>query len=301
MEGNANNAASTKASSENTNTASTNASINSVNDDQVRAKSNLEKPTPLTPKPDIPKKLNLTQLVEIVSAQDKVIRNLVTSAEEKDVLFRKMEARLHQMEMEHMKIQSLLVVKDRVSMLLSNRITQLEQYTRRYSVIIKGIEKGEKKESHDTLKNEVQKLIDNCDSPTSFQDVDKFHRNGPRSGKDQDIIIRFKSHTAKEQFYKKRKTINTKGIKVQPSLCGERKKLLAEASDLMKDYPVDSLSNPPEFAHANVHGNLLVKFRDETDDGLFIRFDSLEELREAIQRHNSASSDIMAAFDDQFK
>ena len=130
---NANNAASSNASSENSCNASTN------------------KPSPLTPKPDIPKKLSLAQLAEIVSAQDKIIRNLVTAADEKDVLFRKMEARLHQMEMEQMKMQSLLVVKYRVMMLLTNRITQLEQYTRRYSVIIKGIERNEKKASHETL------------------------------------------------------------------------------------------------------------------------------------------------------
>ena len=183
---------------------------------------------------------------------------------------------------------------------MSNRITELEQYTRRYSVIIKGIERKEKKESLDSLKNEVKRILEKCDSATSFEDVDKFHRNAPRSGNDQDVIIRFKSHSAKEEFFEKRKTINLNGVKVQPSLSGERKKLLAQASDLVKEYnegPANALKNPPEFAYANMHGNLLVKFKHKTDDGLFIRFNTLEELREVLQRYNSASQKSMTLFD----
>ena len=67
--------------------------------------------------------------------------------------------------------------------------------------------------------------------------------------------------------------------------------------DRYNDGPSAALSNPPEFVLANVHGNLLVKFKQETDDGLFIRFNSLEELREVLQRYNSPSNKCMALYD----
>ena len=38
-----------------------------------------------------------------------------------------------------------------------------------------------------------------------MEDVDKLHRVGPPKQGKQDIIVRFKSHTAKENFFKRKK------------------------------------------------------------------------------------------------
>ena len=167
---------------------------------------------------------------------------------------------------------------------------KLEQYTRRYSVVVKGIER-DRNENFENLKEEVLKLIDANESKTSFQDVDKFHRNGRRKGSEQDVIIRFKSHSAKEDFYKKRKTIKIRGVKVQPSLSLEKKKMLEAAKEQVNDYFGENgvahlYANPPDFVLADVHGNLLLKFKAATKDGLFIRFDSLPSLHDIIKKYN---------------
>ena len=81
------------------------------------------------------------------------------------------------------------LLQKKVSDLLSKRVGQLEQYTRRYSVVISGIDRTHN-ENHASLKEEVTKLLGDARSTSSIEDVDKFHRNGPRMGREQDIIIR---------------------------------------------------------------------------------------------------------------
>ena len=126
-------------------------------------------------------------------------------------------------------------------------------------------------------------------------DVDKFHRNGPKDGDNQDIIIRFKSHSAKEEFYAKRKTIpSSSRIKVQPSLSPETKKLLSASSDYVDDFKSynevaegeKKMKNCPDFTFADVHGNLLVKFSERTADGMFFRYNSMQQLSLLIQKYN---------------
>ena len=67
--------------------------------------------------------------------------------------------------------------------------------------MIVGIRK-EQGESSEDLKKEVSKMIDKTNGELTMADVDKFHRDGPRFGGKQDIIVRFHSHSAKETFYK---------------------------------------------------------------------------------------------------
>ena len=138
----------------------------------------------------------------------------------------------------------------------------MQQYTRRYSVNVVGIDK-KRGESHQDLKKEIEKLVNGVDSPTSMMDVDKFHRNGPARGKEQDVIIRFKSHSAKESFYRNRKSLDDElGIKIKPSLSPNSQNLLRQAQDCLKEFTdLSGMSNPPEFVFANIHGEFLVKFK----------------------------------------
>ncbi len=255
------------------------------------------KPPPVTPKPkfnpgkttESSKKLTTAQLTELVEHQASRIDELLIASRKRDSVVFNMEKRIAQLEYEQTRSHSLSVVKDRVAELLAQRITQLEQYTRRYSVIVKGIDKN-REEKFPDLKEQIKTLIGECDSTTTFDDVDKFHRNGPREGKKQDIIIRFKSHTAKENFYKKRKSIprvSEKVVNVQPSLSSETKILLAEAKEMIVTYQSVEHPNPPHFVLADMHGNLLVKMTHETRDGLFLKFGSLDQLRSLLYWHNS--------------
>ena len=238
----------------------------------------------------------MSDLQEKLDIQQKLIESLISASADREDVVSKLEDRIRKLGRDQMMNEALLVMKDRVQTLLSKRITQLEQYTRRYSVIIKGIDK-EYNEKPEDLKKKIQAIMDECESSTTFDEVDKLHRNGKREGKTQDVIVRFKSHSAKETFYKKRKTIGN-NIKVQPSLSPASKQQLEEAKELIKTYQVDAIDNPPHFVMADMHGNLQVKMTKETKDGLFFRFDSPDQLRSLISKCN-ANEEADVLFDEK--
>ena len=88
----------------------------------------------------------------------------------------------------------------------------------------------------------MKKVLDEANSTTTIDDVDKFHRVGPKKDDKQDIIVGFKSHTAKENVYLKRKSVRW-GVKIRPSLAPGRKALLDEATQLVDEYCEDPTLN----------------------------------------------------------
>ena len=112
-------------------------------------------------------------------------------------------------------------------------------------------------------------------------DIDKFHRDGAQNGQNQDVILRFKSHTAKEIFYANRKQIaGNESLKIRPSLTEMTKGLLNEANDAIDDFK--KLDNPPEFALPDVHGQLMVKMKKRSRVGLFVHFRNMETFLQKI-------------------
>ena len=210
----------------------------------------------------------LSSLVTELSKRDKII----------DSTFQSLEKRISRLEGEIQFANSKIFVMDRVSNELRNQLVDAQQYSRRYSCILAGIDKPYN-ESPQSLKAEVSKVICAANSPVTLADVDKFHRNGPIDGNKQEIIVRFKSHAAKESFYKERKTIETTA-KIRPSLAPERKRLLNESINFIKEVYADSnMENPPDFVYADVHGNLKLKMSKKTKKGFFFNFNSIEQLR----------------------
>ena len=262
-----------------------------------------ESKPPLSPKP---KQFPSKKLFDMIEKLEAKVIALTNDSKEKQETIHKLENRVQQLEAKQVRIESYNIVKDNTSKLLQNRITQLEQYTRRPSVIVKGIplseNRGSREEEHQKLKNEVQKVLEMCKDDTtssSLAEVDKFHRNGPSVGNEQDVIIRFKTHTAKEFFYNNRKSIPDGRIKVQPSLSQATRTLLDEAKiELETRYAdADHLVNPPEFVFANLHGQLLVKMKNRMKFGNFLRFDSIDELHNKIGEQNDVPHrDCMDAF-----
>ena len=254
-------------------------------------------PKPLIQKPLIQKPPSLTQVLEKVEHLENQVRSLQAESDKKDILIQKMDDRIKQLQLDQMRTASYLIVKEHTSQHLQNRIIQLEQYTRRHSLILKGIPKSEvrgtREEEEEKLKGEVSKIVESS-GEASFDDVDKFHRNGPTYEGKQDVIVRFKTHAAKESFFNTRKSLPDKRIKVQPSLSPATRKLLEQASDALETYYSndENLDNPPEFVLANVHGELLVKMKKKMKFGSFLRFNSLEELHNQIKKQNEGADDI---------
>ena len=131
-------------------------------------------------------------------------------------------------------------------------------------------------------------MVTESDSVTTVADIDKVHRNGPLKGAEQDVILRFKSHSSKEAFYKARKSlgVNRKDVKIRPWLTPAQKTLLNDARDYLNTQKDVALLNPPEFVFANVHGQVQVKMSQKCKEGLFVTIKSMEHLTRVIANAN---------------
>ena len=245
--------------------------------------------------------------IPILYYNEEIIQKLNDENTRQNALIESLDERM--LHMENMwnrrenELKSYFLIKEKVSELLAQRVLQLEQYTRRYSVVVKGIP-TKRNESQQSLQDEVHKLLDDVNSATKPVDIDKFHRNGPRDGNQQDIIIRFKSHSAKEQFFKSRKTISEtrKFVKIQPSLSPEQKRLFDDSREELArllEHP-DDFANPPDFVLTDVHGNMLLKMKKESEKGLFFRFSNLWQMNNIIMRCNF-ETEVDKGHDDQYK
>ena len=58
-------------------------------------------------------------------------------------------------------------------------------------------------------------------------------------------------------------------------------------------YQTDALRNPPNFVIADMHGQLLLKLMHETEDGIYFRFESPEQLIGIISKYNCNKSAVM--------
>ncbi len=125
-----------------------------------------------------------------------------------------------------------------------------------------------------------------------MDDVDKLHRNGRiHDGYKQEIIVRLKTHSAKESVYRARKKTSD-NVRIRPSLPKANKTLLHEAREVIEDYRYKEYSNnPPEAVFANIHGDIQVKFAKESSKGMFVTIKSLEHLSHILYTSESNVSD----------
>ena len=191
---------------------------------------------------------------------------------------------------EVMRLESKIFVQERVTEALRVEVDRLQQFTRRPCVAIHGIEKVRNESYHD-LKNKVATIIESVNSSTKMDDVDKFHRNGRARGGKQEVIVRFKSHSAKEAFYKARK--EQENVTIYPSLTKKRLNFLYEARDFLKEfnYKHSNTINPPLAVFANVHGDIQVKFSKKTTRGQYVTIHSLEEFSHILELSESCEED----------
>ena len=107
------------------------------------------------------------------------------------------------------KLEDRVAVAENVSSKLAFEVDRLDQYHRRCNIVIKDTFLPEE-ESVDAVKNMVSKLINQeLKLPEMSKDIDKAHRIGKvqtRNGKkEQDIIVRFKTHSSRYSVYQDRK------------------------------------------------------------------------------------------------
>ena len=228
---------------------------------------------------------SLVERLDDVEGQLNFQRKYIRDQEDK---IEHLEERISHLAGDLTQTKALFSVRDSVIEALRGEIHRLQQYTRRYSVTISGIdrERDENPENPDVLRDKVRKLVTDVNSTTKEEDIDKFHRNGRRNGKEQDIIIRFKSHSAKEAFYKARKNLpKTSNVKIRPSLSNNQVNLLRDAQAVVEDLSLhEEIVNPVEFVFANLHGITQAKLKNKFRGSHFVSFNNVPELIRMIQK-----------------
>ena len=173
-------------------------------------------------------------------------------------------------------------VATNISNVLKTEVERLDQYQRRYNVILKNVALPKKQTQEGDEKFVKNLFTKELNLPDVYDEVDKLHRLGrPRSGdgdnkKTQDIIVRFKSHSARYKVYDGRK--KSKSTKIRPNLTKHRGKLLYLASKFVEEL------DPVHFVFAGEHGDLKLRLKEKTDDDKqYFEFKSMEELKEILQ------------------
>ena len=196
------------------------------------------------------------------------------------------QTKIRYLEKELEQVQSHLAIKEIVIQGIQGEVRRLQQYTRRYSVIISGIEKTDRRENVESLRPAIEDIIEKVNSTTTAADIDKFHRNGPLKGNRQEIILRFKSHASKEAFYKARKTLpeTMQHIKIRPSLSVDQQRFLDKARDIVDDYKlVECVDiNPPDFVFADINGDIMLKMKKKMKSGMFIKIRNITHLCQVL-------------------
>ena len=160
-------------------------------------------------------------------------------------------------------LDSQLAVPETVNNLLKKKADDLEAYSRRSCIHVNGLQKDD----HENNNNLRKPVVENISSKTGIskdnikKSIDKLHRTGKydQTTKTQPVIVKFTSHSFKEQAYFKRKTIKNSdsNIRITPSLTHHRLELLnLTQSYLQEEYYNKNNDIYPKFTFADVHENL---------------------------------------------
>ena len=177
-------------------------------------------------------------------------------------------------------LEAAKAISSRVSEELTKELDRLGQYTRRSNLVMRNVFLPEK-ETNEELTEKITKLIKtDLKLPNAAKDIDKLHRIGKVKQKDggkvnQDVIIKFKSHTSRYAVFSEKKKL--RNIRISPNLTKRRGKMLYDAGLLTET--IDSIN----FVYANVHGDLKLRLVKEIEGKHVFSFDSIDNLNKIIR------------------
>ena len=137
--------------------------------------------------------------------------------------------------------------------------------------------------NHENNDNLRKSVVKNISSKTGIlkhnieRSIDKLQRTGKydQTTKTQQVIVKFKSHSFKEQVYFKRKTMKNSdsNIRITPSLTHHRLELLnLTQSYLQEEYYNKKEDIYPKFTFADVHENLKLVLNQQFKKQVFFFF-----------------------------
>ena len=167
-----------------------------------------------------------------------------------------------------------------------------EQYSRRHSLRLAGIEKEKKDETPDDVMGKVYEEMDYLDAPIKEVEIDRAHRTGKKykdeSGKwQQSVLLKFNSWKARNRFYRLRKYSN---YYMSADLTIRNENVLNYAREQIKQ--VGSLANEyVKFVYADANCTLMAftttgryqKFNTEAEfNAISLNVDNTSHISESI-------------------
>ena len=189
--------------------------------------------------------------------------------------------RVTELEAKVTKLEGGLAAASHVASVLEEKLEQqydeIETYSRRPRMIISGLKKDNRTETVEDLSKEVINVIAEMglDKNQIKQNIDKLHCVGKfnTQTKTQNVMVKFKTHSFKENAYRKKEDIKRQGIKFKPSLTKHRLNTLVDVHKRIKNHPDSNI----DFTYPDVHGNLKLKLKLEEDGKSMIRFNTMED------------------------
>ena len=184
-------------------------------------------------------------------------------------------------------LEAKVAVAENTSEQLRLEIDRIDQYQRRSNVVLKFAElPNDNTEAKD--KELVKKVLEKeLKLAGSVSTIDKMHRIGKirnRDGKrNQDIIIRFKTHHSRYTVMRNRK--EARSVKIRPNLTKCRNDLQYKASEYVKEI------EKVKFIYANIHGDLILRLNEEIDGKEDFQFNSMNKLESLLVETGCVEAD----------
>ena len=211
---------------------------------------------------------DIQSLKELIEEQNTAIIKLNKRVNDQENVITSLESKIENLEGEVLSIKKQNNLSERKN-------DDLEQYGRRTSLRIDGLEVSEKETASECESKVKSYISEVLELEIDENDYDRVHRIGKKmeeGGKFfQQTIVKFKSFSPRTKVYRSRP--RSGGIKIKLDLTKRRYKLLGLAYDKCKN------NKDVKFVFADINCSLCIHF----ENGLWKFFNSIEELENLLK------------------
>ena len=226
----------------------------------------------------------LTEFKKILDDQRSMLDDLIKSNIKHESTISSLQTQIENLSAYNVSMQSQISeLKNKIGSTESNldlKIDLLEQYGRRQSVRIEGVAIDEMKDKADPVIEIIQSCFNEMGLKFPSSVIDRAHRIGPiyknyENIKCQTVLLKFTSFNSRTQFYKKRKALSNKRVRLD--LTKRNYNILKDSISL-----INQEENPTTYIFADINCRLKVV---DTNNGNESFVNSFEEVRNFLGQH----------------
>lgn len=208
---------------------------------------------------------------DVASLKEEVDQQKLLIKEQNDIIA-KLKEELQNIKGQLVTVQSDALLSQHVNSLLSRKIDDNEQYSRRNCIIIDGLD-TEPTDSEEAIKVKVKDMLkeDLHVDDTIIDDIDRAHQIASFVDGKQSVIVKFNTFTSKKNVLKKRGQLPRSKF-IKSSLTKRRKNLLGYTKHII------STCKYIKHAYADMNCQLKVVIEGSTGKNHHVSFNSYDEL-----------------------